>query len=117
MREGWWNGLPAVTPAFPLLPSAGCFGNIFSIVGLAMNKRMPLISSQADNSGSSKQISGHLSFTRLLIALAVADFLYLLFGIAIFGLPVLSQGRRTTLFSTFVTFITFRKRPGFESQL
>ena len=75
-----------------LFPSAGCFGNIFSIVGLAMNKRMPLISSQADNSGSSKQINGHLSFTRLLIALAVFDFLYLFIGIAIFGLPVLSQG-------------------------
>lgn len=76
----------------------GCFGNIFSIVGLAMNKRMPLISSQVDNSGSSKQINGHLSFTRLLIALAVFDFLYLFIGIAIFGLPVLSQAYKENVY-------------------
>ena len=50
----------------------GSVGNVFSVLGLARNKKTR-------------------SFTKLLIALAVFDLLYLVMGIAIFGLPVVSM--------------------------
>ena len=50
----------------------GCVGNVFSVLGLARNKKTR-------------------SFTKLLIALAIFDLLYLVMGIAIFGMPALSE--------------------------
>ena len=50
----------------------GLFGNVFSVLGLARNKKSTR------------------SFTKLLIALAVCDLLYLVMSLVIFGIPTLS---------------------------
>ena len=57
----------------------GCFGNVFSVLGLARNKKTR-------------------SFTKLLIALAVCDFLYLVMGIMIFGIPTVSPWYKTSVY-------------------
>ncbi len=52
---------------------------MFAVLGLARNKK-------------------NRSFTKLLIALAVADLLYLVMGIVIFGLPVLSSWYKANVY-------------------
>lgn len=51
----------------------GIFGNIFSVMGLAKNKKSTR------------------SFTKLLIALAICDLIYLVISLIIFGFPTLSE--------------------------
>ena len=70
-----------------LISVVGCVGNVFAVLGLARNNRAA--SANSANSARSSW-AGTGSFANLLIALAVADFVYLMMGIVIFGLPVLS---------------------------
>ena len=57
----------------------GCFGNVFAVLGLARNRMTR-------------------SFTKLLIALAVCDFLYLVMGIMIFGIPTVSPWYKKSVY-------------------